>query len=403
MRFKILFLIFISLIPFSIFAQETTPEPVTSQTIIIWLPDELTSAELLDEMALFDTFIVDFEEASSISINFDIRIKSADSVGGLMSTLRSASAVAPASLPDITLMKRYDLQSAVKDNLIHPLTGLISASTLTDLEGTIELAQIDEDLWGLPYFIEILVGVSRPAAEGSVPDWSYAGILADGAPILIPTQRAASLNNVFYAQYISSGEVGIENALLQVNPSVLRDNLKFYEDLRANGLINTDVLYASPAEYLNLFSEGIFNKAVLTSSQTLRLLAVEPDLVLSTIPNNLGENLSVMDGWSWVMTSSDPAKQAIVIEFFNTLFADKNLHGELAQSLYRLPSQRSALNDWLDPSMDVSFIESMIENAVVSLAQDEGGLTARSIQLALNDVLAGLSAREATEKVINSN
>jgi hypothetical protein len=90
------------------------------RTVTIWLPvdmispnDETTLALLNNQLEVFST--------QNTNINVDVRFKRVSDVGGILPTLRTASAVAPEALPDMTLMRRQDLVTAQRADLFKAL------------------------------------------------------------------------------------------------------------------------------------------------------------------------------------------------------------------------------------------------------------------------------------------
>ena len=130
---------------------ENTPEATSdlSPTLHVWWPDALAPASD-QKAALMLADYVDTFRATIPELSIEMRLKKAQDSGGIMETLRTASAVAPDALPDITLLRRADLLAAVDAGFIQPLHGLVTSAVLGDLyPAGLDLGRVDGMLYGL--------------------------------------------------------------------------------------------------------------------------------------------------------------------------------------------------------------------------------------------------------------
>ena len=107
-------------------AEPTIEQPVT---LNIWFPEQLAPLDNEDAADLLSEQISAFQTANA-NVEVSFRLKSTADAGGIMSTLRSANAVAPGAVPDLTLMRRADLIMAVQLGLIEPITEARAAAVL---------------------------------------------------------------------------------------------------------------------------------------------------------------------------------------------------------------------------------------------------------------------------------
>jgi hypothetical protein len=94
-----------------------TPEPIR---LTVWWPEPLAPQGDADASAELSRQLDTFQAAQS-GLLIESRLKKADDIGGVLATLRAASAVAPGALPDVTLLRRTDLLLAVTEGLVRPL------------------------------------------------------------------------------------------------------------------------------------------------------------------------------------------------------------------------------------------------------------------------------------------
>ena len=72
-------------------------------------------------------------QTANPDVEVEFRLKKAQDVGGIMSTLRAASLVAPGALPDLTLLRRSDVLAAAQAGLIMPMDDRAEAPVLDNL------------------------------------------------------------------------------------------------------------------------------------------------------------------------------------------------------------------------------------------------------------------------------
>src|SRR5579871_1880242 len=131
---------------------ESTPSTVT---LTIWWPEPLAPVDNQDAANLLAQQISDFEAANH-DVIINLRLKNDQDVGGIMSTLKAASLVAPGALPDLTLLRRSDLVTAAQAGLVMPIDERAEASILDNLHPMVSaLGRVNDKLYGLPYNLEV--------------------------------------------------------------------------------------------------------------------------------------------------------------------------------------------------------------------------------------------------------
>jgi ABC-type glycerol-3-phosphate transport system substrate-binding protein len=388
------------------------PTPAGSLKLVVWWPEALAPVDNTSANELLTSQIHAFEVDDG-NVQVERRLKKIQGAGGIMSTLRSASAVAPGALPDLTLVRREDLLEAVQAGLIQPLDRWVPSAILGDMtnlsNSILQLGQVDGTLYGVPYGLDALHIAYRSQAgadNDSDMEWTFDAVLAREIPFVFPAGQANPINSTFYVQYLASGGTPPEDGNLTLSTPALRTVLDFYEQARLAGLIDEAVLgYASPLDYETDLVSRTIDAAVVDSTTFLtlsdRLENVQPELVFAPLPTQSGEATTLLNGWLWVMTTTDANQQALAADFL-TWMMDADRQGKYLRTVFMLPSQQTALRNWDDTSVDIDRVDEMLGNATLPLAANEAGTVARTMQNALVAVISGeRTAQEATQDVID--
>ncbi len=380
------------------------PEPVQTSAapsrIVIWLPEPLLPLDNNPANELFTRQIEAFE-ASQDNIEVELRLKKATGLGSVMSTLRTASPVAPGVLPDLTLMRREDLLAAVQARLVFPLEGEISSAILGDLfPSALQLGQVDNELFGLPYMLEAQHLTYRP---NEVPHRTlrFDDILNNQISFAMPVGQTNQINRILLTQYLDAGGVLPQGEEVVFDADALQITLGFYEQAVLNGLIDPAVLnYTSPADYQAALIAGTLDAGIITSTGYLNLLATDATLQFGSIPTASGQTVGKVDGWMWVITTSSANQQTLAISFLNWML-NATRQSEYSRTINMIPSRQNALQSW-DNSPYIAFIQELLNNAVLPLSDSDGGTIARAVQNALIAILAGEStAEEAANNLLS--
>jgi len=390
-------------------AQDNPPSQVDAreQPLQAWLPVPLISDESGLAFALLQEHTSIFSSNNNIDVEY--RIKDVGVTGGIMSSIRSASEVAPGALPDVALIRRRDFTPTQARQYLYSMETLFSSALISDLGIALEFGQIPQDggmaLYGLPYFFEVLHAVSTQPLADAALGVRFDDVLSHGATLLFPAARSTGLNQTFYLQYLAAGGSASRNDVVAIDEGALFAVLEFYEQLVQQGLIPIDVLsYQAPADYRPEFVSGAdpAKVAVFASSEYLSMLD-QHDIKLfpSNIPTANGESLATRDGWLWVIITPDQTRQTLSARFLEWM-TEPAFHAEFAKALYQLPTQPAILRDSLPENVDHQFFEDLLYKGILPLPESEGGSAPRIMQEAFARVLHGeASAASATRQVMS--
>lgn len=385
--------------------------PTTSddarEPLLAWLPAPLISDESGDAFALLQEHTSAFSSGNNIEVEY--RIKEVGVAGGIMSSIRTASEVAPGALPDIALIRRRDFTPTQARQYLYSMETLFSSALISDLGIALEFGQIPQEggiaLYGLPYFFEVLLAVSTQPLADEALGLRFDDVLAQGATLLFPAARSTGLNQTFYLQYLAAGGSTSRDDVVTIDEDALFAVLEFYEQLVQMELIPVDDLsYQTPADYHAEFVSDTDSAkiAVFSSSEYLSMLDQHGiNLFPSNIPTASGESMSTRDGWLWVIITPDQTRQTLSARFLEWI-TEPAFHAEFAKALYQLPTQPAILRDSLPEGVDHLFFEDLLYKGILPLPESEGGTAPRIMQEAFSRVLHGeASAASATRQVMS--
>src|SRR5690606_38548741 len=246
------------------------PTPAVTR-LVIWWPVSLAPMDNSEAAELLSEQISAFRAAQG-NVEVQLRRKLDSGVGGIMSTLRTASPVAPGALPDLTLLRREDMQAAAQSGLIYPLDGQTPPAVLDDLYRSAQtLGQIGSNLYGLPYLMDVH-HMAYSSADAAVPS-RFEDILTQQISFALPAAQTGVMNNILLIQYLDAGGTLPANGLEDTDVEALLTVLQFYEQATQQGLIDPAVLnYTSPADYRTSLTSGTLAAGGINSSLYLNLL-----------------------------------------------------------------------------------------------------------------------------------
>ncbi|MBL8132481.1 MAG: extracellular solute-binding protein [Anaerolineae bacterium] len=375
-----------------------TPLPTEAgpRTLMIWMPDVVAPTDNADAEAQRAVWITAFETLEG-DLTVTMRLKRAADVGGIFQTLRSASLVAPTALPDLALLRRVDLLAAVALGLVRPLDPAGVSALIQDMHpSVIALGSVEGDLYALPFTLDVAHLALNPEAAAALTDsdaWTFDAVLSRSDPLLFPAGRAGIANETFLAQYRAAAGATTQDEGVPVDAAALEAVFGFYQSARAAEIIPASVLdYTASSDYIDQVIAGTA-AGVVSSSSFLTLRDSGAVLAYAPLPTLDGEPAALIDGWMWVITTGDAARQADALRFLNWIF-DVDRHADYTRALHMLPTSRATLRQSADPAY-AQFADALIDRATLPLSDSAGGVAGRAMQAALIAVLRGERTAEA--------
>lgn len=394
-------LLWLLLIPAVLVQGQDSPTPMPESTAItVWLPDTLAApenGELLPILqAQTDAFMSANPDASVL-----LRLKQVGMTGGIMATLRTGSVVAPGALPTLTLLRWQDFLAAQRSGLLQSIEGLVPSVLLADFANALQLGQVDNVLYGVPYVLDLQHIALRARWGSDYTRWDYASVLERAEPFTFAAARATGLSDVFLAQYLMAGASLAENGMLMLDENALRSTYAFYEQVVERELLYAGTSgYQSIQDYLPALVDDEIDAAVVDSGTFLRLLDAGNDLDVASLPGPQDDALSVLNGWIWVVITTNPDHRALALQYVSWMMDVERLV-EYARAAYLLPARRSAMLEPLVGGQSGEPFLDLIEHAVLPITDSDGGTLARLMQEGLIAVLSGeRTAEQAVQDVL---
>ncbi len=371
-----------------------TSTPVERPDVVVWWPADLWPASESPASAVLQAQIQDARDMLDLTIQ--VRERRLDGTGGILSALRAAKTIAPAAMPDLILIPRQHLSSLIESGLLVPLDDLLRDTLERDFFPPARaLGRFQEAQYGIAYTLNLQHIVYRESTF-SAPPSTLSAVLESGQPIAFTTGSPTAL-----IQYVAAGgRLVDENGLPVLDEAPLLAVLEFYEQAAADGLLDNSILeYQSPTAYWDNFLRGGLGLAQVDAVFFLSVHQQTAQLRAAPIPTLDGRGLTTLDGWLWVMTATDAARQPQAAAFLDWMLRVEN-QAAFTEAMRRLPSQRPALRlaglgDYAD------LVEDLLDEEHVIPASAISSTAATSLQNALVAVLnrTRLPADAAAEAV----
>lgn len=382
---------------------DATPAPTpdtTRDSVLIWwpasiYPDSGSAAErtLLGQLDAL-------HQAEDVTVS--IRLKKAEGAGSIADTMRTASQVAPSVMPDITLLRYSQIVTSAGLRLVQP----IDAKTLNfedSFRSTGPLTRVQGTVYGVPYLLELQHAAYRSAAIPTAPS-TLSDLLKSDQQFLFPARGTHGVSATLLAQYIAAGgRLAETDGSDTLDRAALLTVLSYYEQaVKANTSGPTLLGYSMPAQYWAQFMAGRANIIQIDSTMYLAQEAggmpiTGPSAVaVAPLPAPSDVSVTMVDGWMWVITATEPNRKARAAQVVNWLMDPERL-GSFSHALGMLPARRSALDTWKDAtnSTYMAFVVSELGKDAAPLPDMVRANVAGALQGAFEDVLNGRKTADA--------
>lgn len=373
-----------------------TPEPFG---IRVWWPYELWPAEGTAAEEVLQRQFDGFRQTSTYTL--DVRTKHADGTGGILATLRAAVPVAPDAIPDLTLMRRSDLLTAVSEGIAVPLDEWVPDDIMGNLlPGTRALGEVDGAVYGVPYTLTTAHVAYRSSALTVAPR-TFQDVLIEAPLYAFPASDSDSATNwTALLQYLAAGgRLVDESGVPTLDKDALRPVLEYYQAGLEAGLFDTALLgFTGATSYQSAFANGDVNMVYLDSTTFLKWRRDVPNTAAGPIPTLDAAPITTLDGWMWVLTTRDPDHQQQARVFLSWMMRI-NQQSIYTEALGTLPSQSRALRLWEDEAY-AEFVQTIVPVGVMP-GPEHSNQAARALQKAVADVLRGASADVALDSALS--
>jgi len=368
----------------------TGPITMTVWTIGDFAPsDDNTAGRLLLDRLL------DFQRVHT-DVKVQVVTKRLTGRGGIMDYLETAGPVAPAVLPDISILSTEVLPQAHKEGVLWPLDDLLPAATIDDLFPVADrLGRIDGALMAIPFTLDFQHLVYNTTILTATAPAAWNEILDSGGPFLFPAGEEAPVDTVLIHYLAAGGTLAVENdrLLLEVDP--LTEVLRFYQRGANERVIPAAALQIdSLTGCLNAYRGG---SALIAHVSSALYLPLRKDLLNTAVAPVTGPRRPgpvLISGWHWAILTPDPARQQLAAELLAWLLESDNL-GSWSYAGHWLPASVNALSGW---PTDDTYIPFAREQLLLGIPRPEADVLATvkpALRTAVREVLLGTKSPAA--------
>ncbi len=332
---------------------EATADPAdTIITLEIWIPPQFDPDNGTQAGILFQERLDGFTSRRP-NVRVETRIKDVQGPGGLLDTLKTASAAAPLALPDLVALPYDGLHLAASEGLVRPFDGLTDIMDDPDwYDFARQIAHEQNSTFGIPFAGDALMIVYRPEMIEETPtNWS--DVLESTEPIIFPASDPdALLTLTFYRA--AGGAIVDEDDQPIFEMAPLTDTLTFYyQGSRNNVFPYWLTQYETDEQAWGAYEEKQADMIITWASRYLQTLP--EDSAAATIPTPGSESYTTATGWVWASASPDSARQTLSTELAEFLSTSDYLAKWNAASGY-LPPRSSSLTFWEDTPAIYNFV-----------------------------------------------
>lgn len=319
-----------------------TPTPGGQPNLVIWLPPQFAPTPDSVAGAILQSRLDEFS-ASESGVRIQVRVKPADGPGGLLDTLTTASAAAPLALPDLIALPRPMLEAAALKGLLHPYNDLIANPDDSDwFEYAVQLARLQDSLFGLPFAGDTLILVYRHEAIPEPPETlsplpQIQGVLA--FPAADP--QALYTLNLYQA---AGGAILDEDSRPFLNKEILTRVLAFYQQAATSELTPFWLTqFQNDDQSWDAFQKGQSDMVITWASRYLQEKSTS--YTAAPVPTLSGADFTLATGWVWAIASPLPERQKLAAQLAEFL-SESEFLTQWTQATGYLPPRPSALESW---------------------------------------------------------
>jgi len=365
---------------------ESQPPP---DTLIVWLAPGITNNLEAPGGRILSEQIQAFS-ANHPDIQMEISLKQPTGPGGTLSYLRTGRTVAPSMLPDLIVLPGDQLKAAAAEELIFPLTDLLSQESMDDLfSAARSISRVEDVTYAYPAALTGLDHMVYNSATitNTIPMRWEEMIALDNASLAIPGAGTPGGKLALQFYYASGGRLSEEGDLTSLDSGILTNSLSQISRARLEGMIPAESIgLTTIGEAWTYFTSGSTTSTITEAQQYLSVVDSEQDFNFAQIPGIERPLTPLLKGWVWAISTPDPTRQDLAAELLNWLIAGPNM-GEWTLAAKLLPVRRSAFEQWPAENDYIQFLIGELERAnTLPATVDNRVLT--SLSTAVYDILS---------------
>ncbi len=317
--------------------------PVASElTLRMWLPVSLRPDEGSPGGPLLRERLKAFE-LSHPGVHVEVRLRADSGPGGLRDMLGLASGAAPDTLPDIVALDQAALHAAALKGLIQPVADETKSSADDDwFAFASPLAEVDGRKYGEPFVADCLVLAQREPVPLDPPQWKQ--VLTWDDQLHLPLADAdARVALLLYR--MAGGEVPASASTLSLDTKALEQALTWLQDLDAHAMLSSTSLQLTTPE-LALMALQTRGRGAVTSYSALATSIRSRSGLSASLPPAPGDVRSTLvTGWAWATTVTDPERAPLVTQLLAWL-GDTQFEAAWTHAQGLVPARASTLAAW---------------------------------------------------------
>jgi ABC-type glycerol-3-phosphate transport system substrate-binding protein len=365
-------------------------EPGQLITLTIWTTEELApygqaspAAPMLGrQLATFFT--------SRPGVRIQSLIKKPSGTGGLYDFLETASAVAPATVPDLMILDAAELPKATSAGLIQPLDDVVGPAADQLFPFARDLATVNGSLMGMPYIVNA-EHVAYDPTRFDAPPLTWGEVISAGVRFAFPVGDDDHVDNLISLYLAAGGTLTDSSGAPHLETGPLADVLRLLADARRAG-VTANVAQMNSAEDSWAAYRAGTPLAVVDAERYLADRGNIGAVAAGPLPGQGGPAASLGTTWVWVLVSRDPVREPLAEELLNHLTAPQNV-GAWSRAAGRVPARRDALTTWeansTVPDAYIPVLQNVLEDAIARPPATLYSAIAPALREAAADVLAG--------------
>jgi multiple sugar transport system substrate-binding protein len=332
-------------------ASATPPAPTASgpQPLVVWLPPQFdpsaSSPAAVMLRARLDAF-----QAANPGVKLEIRVKAVSGPGGLINSLSTTSAAAPANLPGLVALSRPDLESAALKGLVFPLDDL---SKLVDVPDWYtyahQLAYIQGSPYGLPFAGDAQLLMFR-AAQVPTPPADWPSLFKYNLPLAFAAaDPQATLTLLLYLS--AGGTVKDSQGRPALQADILARVLKLYSDGNKLGTFPSGLTqYQTDGQAAQAYHDQPPRAQWLVSWASRFLSELPADTSAMALPSLGNQPFTLATGWVWALSEPELQRRSVAVKLAEFL-VDSDFLSQWTSAAGYLPTRPSALVGWSNQSL----------------------------------------------------
>ncbi len=337
-------------------ASPTPVQPSGAITLTIWTTEDFAPSASAsgviwrDQIAVFRT--------ANLNIALDIVLKKTDGKGGMLDSLMTTRAVAPALIPDIAIVNASDLALVADAKVLQPLDGIVPNELKDDLfPFAKQFSTSQNQLIAIPFAADVQHLIYNQAAISPVPR-TWDDLARQKSSMLLPLGG----DDAFLLQYLSFGV-----SLKDFDAIAATQVFTFLRRAREAGYVSDSSLTMSNADDAwSAFASGQAAMAQVTATRYLSghdRLPFGLNPAFAPVPTRDGKNTTLGSAWAFVVFANDPARKNAAALLIQWLMKAEQLTPFL-RAAHRPPAYRGMIVATIDSKEYAAFLRDLMERAI---------------------------------------